>query len=111
MCVTSHHSPHPSTPFSLTGIGTLLSPHTPPPCWFQTPCTYIHCYRKKPTHSRQTESERNSNTRVRSERYRFHFTEFSGFIYFNDLAGINTVEPVMPKIKEATGFHSFAGFT
>lgn len=46
----SYHSPHPSTPFSQKGIGNLLSPHTPPPCWFQTPYThpgtYIYCYSK-----------------------------------------------------------------
>lgn len=42
----SYRSPHPSTPFSQKGIGNLLSHHTPPPCWFQTPYTHTpaHAY-------------------------------------------------------------------
>lgn len=36
---TSYHSPHPNTQVSLRGTENLLSPHTPPPCWYQTPYT------------------------------------------------------------------------
>lgn len=87
----SYHSPHPSTPSSQKGIGNLLSPHTPPPCWFQTPYThpgtYIYCYRKS-LRTAEGQKLRGAHTWVRQVLIKcaVHFTEFSGLIYFNVLA-------------------------